>query len=846
MQTTARVALGLFLLSALSVAADVTATKSVSGTFVQGTDVTYTIVLTNGMAVAQDDNPGDEFRDDLPAGLVFVSAEATSGTAVYLTTIGAVGWNGAIPSGESVTITLVAMIGPAAAGTISNQGQVSFDADGDGVNESSGLTDDPSTGAANDPTSFNIIQSGEVTATKSVSGTFVQGTDVTYTIVITNSMTVAVTNEYAHEFTDVLPSGLTFVSASATSGTAGSCCGNVVFWDGALAAGESTTLTVVATISPTASGTISNQGQTIFSRDGDEHYESSHLTDDPSTAAVDDATSFNVIQSGEVTATKSVSGTFVQGTDVTYTVVITNNMTVALTNEYAHEFTDVLPAGLTFVSASATSGTAGSCCGNVVFWDGALAAGESTTLTIVATISPTASGTLSNQGQTIFSRDGDEHYESSHLTDDPSTAAVDDATSFNVIQSGIVECTKSVSGTFVQGTNVTYTIVLTNNMTVTQNDNFGHEFADILPSQLTLVSVNATSGTVAAVISNTAVVWNGSIPAGGTVTITIVCTINPTATGTISNQGNSIFDRNGDNQNESEEFTDDPSTAADDDATFFNVIQSGIVEITKSVSGTFVQGTNVTYTIVLTNNMTVTQPDNFGHEATDSLPAGLTFVSAAASSGTVTHCCGSPGFVLWNGSIPAGGSVTITITASIDSTASGTISNAANSIFDRNGDGQNESEEWSDDPSTAAVNDATSFTVIANQADLSLTMTYLPAAPGQNDDVTYTLVVANNGPLTATNVVVTDDRPDDASFLSASSTQGSCTTADPVVCSVGSLASGASATMTLLVKTPGSYSSLTNSATATADQPDPTPATASATFSCMKLKKGVLKPCTSN
>src|SRR6185503_5792183 len=107
-----------------------------------------------------------------------------------------------------------------------------------------------------------------------------------------------------------------------------------------------------------------------------------------------------------------------------------------------------------------------------------------------------------------------------------------------------------------------------------------------------------------------------------------------------------IFDRDGDSQNESSHLTDDPSTAAVDDATSFNVIQSGEVLSTMSVSGTFVQGTNVTYTIVMTNNMTVTQPDNFGHEWTDILPSGLTFVSATATSGTIVNCC-SGQIVFW-------------------------------------------------------------------------------------------------------------------------------------------------------------------------------------------------------
>jgi uncharacterized repeat protein (TIGR01451 family) len=126
-------------------------------------------------------------------------------------------------------------------------------------------------------------------------------------------------------------------------------------------------------------------------------------------------------------------------------------------------------------------------------------------------------------------------------------------------------------------------------------------------------------------------------------------------------------------------------------------------------------------------------------------------------------------------------------------------------------------------------------------------MTYLPANPGQKENVTYTIVVTNNGPDSATNVVVTDDLADDATLVSASSTQGTCTTADPVVCSVGSLLSGASATITLVAETPSSYDSMTNTATATADQLDPTPASATATSTCMKAnKKGVLKPCKAN
>jgi uncharacterized repeat protein (TIGR01451 family) len=120
-----------------------------------GSTVTYTSVLTNSGTVAQTDNPGNEFTDTLPASLALVSASATSGSA---TTVGnTVNWNGGIPAGGSVTITITATIKPGTRGTqIVNQGTVSFDADGNGTNESTAVTDDPSAAGAANPTPFLV------------------------------------------------------------------------------------------------------------------------------------------------------------------------------------------------------------------------------------------------------------------------------------------------------------------------------------------------------------------------------------------------------------------------------------------------------------------------------------------------------------------------------------------------------------------------------------------------------------------------------------------------------------------------------------------------------------------
>src|SRR5262249_19204476 len=90
-----------------------------------------------------------------------------------------------------------------------------------------------------------------------------------------------------------------------------------------------------------------------------------------------------------------------------------------------------------------------------------------------------------------------------------------------------------------------------------------------------------------------------------------------------------------------------------------------------------------------------------------------------------------------------------------------------------------------------------------------------------------TLTVANNGPSTATGVTVTDPLPVGVSLLAAVPSQGTCSGTPTVLCSLGTLAPGATATVNLFVQAtaPGT---VVNTATATSDQFDPSPATASA------------------
>lgn len=125
-----------------------------------------------------------------------------------------------------------------------------------------------------------------VTATKSVSGNTLPNGDVTYQIVVHNAGPLAQGDNPGDELVDVLPSSLTLVSATATSGIATADLGtNTVHWNGALAAGGSVTITIAAHIpndGALTGTTVTNQATVHFDRDGDGTNESTA----PSTPAV--------------------------------------------------------------------------------------------------------------------------------------------------------------------------------------------------------------------------------------------------------------------------------------------------------------------------------------------------------------------------------------------------------------------------------------------------------------------------------------------------------------------------------------------------------------------------------
>jgi uncharacterized repeat protein (TIGR01451 family) len=105
-------------------------------------------------------------------------------------------------------------------------------------------------------------------------------------------------------------------------------------------------------------------------------------------------------------------------------------------------------------------------------------------------------------------------------------------------------------------------------------------------------------------------------------------------------------------------------------------------------------------------------------------------------------------------------------------------------------------------------------------ANLAISKTASPNPATSLANLTYRIVVTNNGPSPATNVVVTDQLAAGPAFVSAIPTQGTCGGPPTITCNLGSIANGAVAIINITI-TPQTPGQLSNTASVTATESDP-------------------------
>ncbi len=457
----------------------------------------------------------------------------------------------------------------------------------------------------------------------------------------------------------------------------------------------------------------------------------------------------------------------VPGGPVVYVVTVRNSGPSSVSSV---TLTDLAPPALRNVVDVPTSGSYNA---STHLWSGlSLGSGRSATMLVAGTIDPVASGALANT-VTVAPPAG--------TTD--TNAANNTATDTDTL-TGVADLSVSLSDgvtSLVAGRSTVYTVTVKNNCLSTVGSVV---LTDTLPSSLTGVVFAPTTGSY----SPATHVWSGlSLAAGQSVTMTVTGTVAPTATGSLVNAVTvappaGVIDPVSGNNSASD--TDKLSAQAD-------------LSISNSDgTTTAAPGSSTTYTVVVSNPGPSTAT---GATVSDTLPAAISSDTWTGTNGT-----SGTGPIHASVTVPAGGTVSYTIVAAINAAATGSLANTATVT----------APAGLTDPNTAN-NSATDTDTLVPQTDLSVTNSDGVTSVVPGTTTSYTIVVTNHGPLTATGALVADTPP--AAVTSDSWTGSNGTSGTGPINATITLASGSSVTYTLLATVaPGVTGTLTDTATATA------------------------------
>jgi uncharacterized repeat protein (TIGR01451 family) len=756
---------------------------------IAGDTISYTQVISaNGPATAG----AITFTQNTPAGTKFQSVTAPDGLSCTTPAVNGTGTitctaaAGATP-GFSANITVLLNVNSNATGSITSTATVT----------EAGVTDPITTN--NTTTTVTTVSTSMdlMLATTATPAVVTAGNNITYQHTVTNTGPSAAATV---SFSEAIPANTTFVSLTQPAGwstcskPAVGATGTITCNIASLAPGVTAITIVVKVNSGVTAGTIITGSATV-----------STTTYDTNPGNSSTVLTTPVVSSGQADLSVTNAGSpigVMAGSNITYAQVVTNNGPAAAANL---TFTDVLPANTVFASFAAPVGwtcstPAVGSAGTVSCTSASLAASATANFSLVVSVnSATLYGTLINDVASVLSTTSDPN-----LGNNSAGATTVIGNQADLAVTTIGPATGSANST------ISYTQTLVNNG---PSSAAGVVWTEVIPTNATFQSMvvpTSWSCTTPAVGATGTITCSiASLPPTGVTPVLFPLTVHVNtgvASGTVINNSVSVAST-----------TTDPVIS--NNSTTGNVVivaatgQMDVAVTTVGTPGSVAAGGNLTYTQSVTNNgptaagalvFSQTVPLNTTFQSL-TVPTDWTCGTVPGIGGTGTISCNAT-------SLASGASSIFSLVVKVnDQAPSGTaISNSVNV-----------SVTVGNDPYLANNSASTSNpTTGSDVADVAVTMTGTDTVL-QGSNITYTATVTNNGTDTATNVLFTDPLPSDLAFVSASTTQGSCSQSGGTIsCPIGTLANGVSATITI-VATALTPDLISDTASVAADQSDP-------------------------
>ena len=692
------------------VEADLAVAKSlVTDPVIAGEDVTYEIAVRNdGPATS----PGP-----------IVVTDTLSDDLTYVSALGA-GWSCAAVD-QDLTCTRSAALGAdTPAGVITVVASVASDAGTrtlTNVANVDGPATDPGPGTNTSGVDVTVGEDTEISVVKTSTGAdpVRAGENATFEIVVSNTGS---SDARTVTVSDVLPSGMALVSASGQGWT---CVAGACSRDRIVAGMSAPVLIVVARVgSGVPDGTTLTNTATVAT-----------ITPGDTPSGNTDDADVDVVAAADLALDKThPGGPVTAGLPTSFTISVTNQGPSDAIGPLS--VTDTLPAGLSYLSASAPwtcapgSGAQVTC----TLTDGLIAGATAPDLLVEVLVAANADLGILTNSATV-----------SGVTTDPVEANDTDTADVTVRQEADLSVVKSHTGPVRVGERLTFTLDVANAGPSEARDVV---VADALPKGLVFVSASGTGWTCGPMAAGVTCSLAGRLaPLTAAAPITVVTTVTPAAYPSVNNVATvstSTVDPDP---------TDDQSTDA--------VAVPALVDLSvvKSHRGTLVVGEQATYELTVSNAGPTSAPGPI--TITDSLPTGLTYASATS----VGWLCSAAGQVVTcTRAAPLGVDESSTIALVVDVTAS-----AYPQVV-------NSATVSSPSTQTDVANDTGSDTApVTPDIDLAIEKVVESANDTQ---VVYSLTVTNQGLSASVDPIrLRDPLPSGLELVSAKGAGWSCTTA---------------------------------------------------------------------